>query len=179
MDEHTTKERRLKIDILKKNVLRKKLQKRLLSLDNWTEKLTHKKNKQHQKRLHKSITRYQDEIEPLKKELLELGDDLEKRIKGEMSYSEEEIKAFQESLDQETKTQEKAKKELEASEKKDEKKENAEKTQEKIPSLKKLIKEEIKKVKTAEKELKSEEHDKALFTLELKRIAMERKLYSN
>ncbi len=177
MDEHTTKERRLKCDILEKNVLRKALQKRLLTLDQWTEKLSNKKNNQHQKRLNNSVSRYQEEIEPLKKELLQMGDDLEKRIKDEMAYSEEEIKTFQASLDEEAKTLEKAQKDMEASKKKEKK--EADKTTEKIPGLKRLIKEEMKKVKTAEKELKSEEHDKALFTMELKRIAMERKLYSN
>ena len=66
MDAHTTKERRLKRDIIHKNIVRKDLHGKTTAIKNWTEKLAESKKQQRLKRIEKSIIRYQEEIEPLK-----------------------------------------------------------------------------------------------------------------
>jgi len=175
MEAHTKKERKLKSEIIQKNILRKDLQKRLSSINRWTEKLAQTKNLQKQKRIEASIDRYQKRIELLKKELILMCEDLENRIKEEMAYSEEEVKAFHASLEQSTKELKKVQQSLEEAEKKDD---TSEKSQETKPRLKRLLREETKKIKRDEKELQSEERDKALFTLELKRIALDREMFS-
>lgn len=175
MEAHTAKERKLKSDIIQKNILRKDLLKRLSTVNRWTEKLTQIKNLQKQKKIEASIARYQEGIEPLKKELILMCEDLENRIKEEMTYSEEEVKAFQASLQKSIKELKKVQKSLDEADKKDDK---SEKSPETMPRLKRLLREETKKIKRDEKELQSEERDKVLFTLELKRIALDRELFS-
>lgn len=175
MEAHTAKERNLKSDIIQKNILRKDLQKRLSTINRWTEKLAQTKNLQKQKKIETSIARYQEGIEPLKKELILMYEDLENRIKEEMAYSEEEVKAFHASLEQSTQELKKVQKSLDEAEKKDDK---SEKSPETKPRLKRLLREETKKIKSDEKELQSEEKDKLLFTLELKRIALDKELFS-
>jgi len=171
MKSRTAKERKLKTDIVQKNVIRKDLEKRLSTIRRWTEALSRTHRLQRKKKLEASIARYKDQAEHLKKELLSKDEELEKRIKEEMAYSEEEIEAFRTRLNRGAKELQKAQKKLEET--------KSQKSPETKPRLEKLLKEESNKVKRDEKELKSEERDKALFTLELKRIALERKLYGS
>lgn len=179
MDAHTAKERRLKTDIIEKNVLRRELERRLSQMNRWQEELTKVKKQRKKKKLEGTIDRYQSCIEDMKKELLQLDDDLEKRIKKEMTYSEEEIKSFQKDLEKHAKGLQKVQDSLKEAEKEKEPAEGEAQTPEKKIHLKKLLKEEVKKVEQDKKELKSEERDKEIFTLELKRITLDRKLYSS
>ena len=179
MESHTAKERKLKTDIIEKNILRKDLKKKLSAISRWKKKLDQTNNHQKRKKMESSLVRYQDGIEALTKELLSMGEDLEKRIKDEMTYSKDEITAFQTSLE---KHAEELKKIQESIKKEDAKPEESDKdrpSQESKFHLAKLLKEEVKKMKKDKKELKSEERDKALFTLELKRIALDRKIFGS
>jgi len=175
MKSHTAKERKLKTDITQKNALRRNLEKRLSAINRWTGELSKTRNLQRRKKLEASIARYQDQVEHLKKELLNKDEDLEKRIKEERTYSEEEIKAFQSQLDRDIKAFQKTQKKLEETKKSEGKTEGTPATK---GRLEKLLKQESARVKKDEKELKAEEKDKVLFTLELKRIALEQKLYT-
>lgn len=176
MDAHTAVERKLKADIISKNQIRKDVEKRLTAIRRWQDALSAKKNEQKRARIKRSIARYQADVDRMKEELLRSGEELEKRIKAEMAYSEEEIKDFENRLDKDLKAMEKAKKALEEEGKKEEGPKDESKA-ESIPNLKKRLSEDLKKIAADEKELKSEERDKILFTIELKRIAMERKLF--
>ncbi|MFH1941352.1 MAG: hypothetical protein ABIL68_04550 [bacterium] len=173
MEAHAGVERKLKTDIIRKNILRKDIEKKFLAITRWTEQLQTSRNKQKRKKMEASAARYREQIAPMKIQLLSMGEDLEKWIKEEMAYSEEEVKAFQARLEKDTKELQKVQKNLEEAEKK----KTDEKTPENKHAIKKLLKEESDKVKKDEQELESEEKDKSLFTLELKRIAVERKLY--
>lgn len=176
MESHTAKERKLKADIIQKNSLSKKLQKHLSAIRRWTEELNKTHRLRRQRKLKASITRYQEQVVRLRDELLRRCDTLETRIKKEMAYSEEEVKAFKTRLTKDVKALQKTQQNLEETEKD----KTASKADPAIkPRLEKLLKEEFQKVKKDEKALKSEERDKALFTLELKRMALERKLYGS
>jgi hypothetical protein len=174
MEAHAGVERKLKADIIRKNILKRDLEKKFSAINRWTENLQKLKNNQKRKKLEASIARYREQAESMKSRLLRMDEDLEKRIKEEMAYSEEEIKTFKVRLGKHTEELQKAKKSLEEAQK--------EKTDEQKPetkhTIKKLLKEESKKVKKNEQEIQSEENDDALFTLELKRIAVEQKLYA-
>ncbi len=176
MKSHTAKERKLKTDITQKNALRRNLEKRLSAMRWWTQELSKTRNLQKRKKLEASITRYKEQVERLKKELLSKDEELEKRIKEERTYSEEEIKAFQSQLDRDIKAFQNTQKKLEETKKGEGK---TQKTPAMKSHLEKLLKQESARVKKDEKELKSEERDKVLFTLELKRIALEQKLYGS
>ena len=103
MDTHTTKERQLKSDIAEKNALRRELEKRLARVSRWREDVAQTKNHKRKKKLESTIARYQTTIEDLKQQLLCMNDALEKRIKEEMAFSEDEIKAFQADLEKHSK----------------------------------------------------------------------------
>lgn len=179
MESHTAKERKLKTDIIEKNILRRDLKKKFSAINRWKKKLNQTNNLQKRKKMESSIVRYQDGIEPLMKELLHMGEDLEKRIKDEMNYSEEEITAFQTNLEKHAKELERIQDNLKKEDAKPEESDKDRPSQGSKFQLAKLLKEEVKKMRKDEKELKSEERDKALFTLELKRIALDRKIFGS
>ena len=87
MEAHTAKERKLKSDIIQKNIVRRNLQNRLSAIHRWSEQLTNLHNHQKHKRIEASIKRYQEQIDHLQKELFRMGEGLEKEIKEEMTYS--------------------------------------------------------------------------------------------
>ena len=177
MDVHTAKERRLKSDIVENNVLRRELEKRISKVRLWTEEIAGSKNHRRKKKLQQSVTRYQACVDDLKQELLLKDEDLEKRIKEEMAYSEDEIKVFQADLEKHVKELRKIEASLEAAKKEKHVPKAEEQAAVKKVHLRKLLKQEAKKIKLDEKELVSEERDEAIFTHELKRIALDRKLF--
>ena len=173
MEARTNQERRLKADIIRKNILRKDLEQCMSAIDRWETGLQQTRSKQKQQKRRTSIARYEQKAEPLKKKIVEMGADIEKRIKKEMAVSEDEIKAFEDKLKKELKEFNTLQKKLEETEKKKPKPEtlNLRRT------LERRLKEEFKAIEKDKAELKSEERDKILFTQELKRIALERQLY--
>jgi hypothetical protein len=177
MDKHTPIERRLKTDIIRKNLLRKSLQKKLFSVRRWSELLLKSPKNQQKKRYQESIDRYMAQIGFLKKELLKRNETLEKQIQKEMKFSEDEVKAFQAELNKELKALEKIQKELDETSEKEKSARNKNEVQLKKRRLEKMLADESKKMMESEKELISEKRDEALFTLELKRIALEKELY--
>ena len=176
MDTHTTKERQLKSDIAEKNALRRELEKRLARVSRWREDVAQTKNHKRKKKLESTIARYQTTIEDLKQQLLCMNDALEKRIKEEMAFSEDEIKAFQADLEKHSKELKKIKVALTEADKEKQTPEKEAAANE--FHAQKLLKAEARKIRQDEKELESEARDKALFTLELKHIALDRKLFS-
>lgn len=176
MNTHTAVERRLKADINDKNILRKEMEKDMAAVRRWKATLDKTKSLQKQKKLMESITRYEFMIDTYRAELIEWGEELEDRIREEMAYSEEEVKAFQADLDKHLKEVKKIEADMAKAEK-EKKGEEGEGVKPAKVGLNKLLKSEIKKIQQDQKELQSEERDKALFTLELKRIAVERELY--
>jgi hypothetical protein len=180
MENHTALERKLRADLMQKNVMRKSLEKKLSRIDAWNQILEKTHNPRKKAKLSGSISRYQEETENLKKELFVINEDLEKRIKAEMKFSEDEIKNFQKQLEQDQAELNKVKAKIEDV-KKDETKAKT-KTDlslvEKRIRLEKLLKADTKKVQEDIKELDSEARDKALFTLELKRISVDKTLFN-
>ena len=177
MDTHTTKEKQLKSDIAEKNIIRRELEQRLVRVHRWNDDIARTKNSRRKKKLESTIARYKVQIDDLKEELLCMNEDLEKRIKEEMAYSEDEIKAFQNDLEKHAKELQKIKETLTEDEKE---KQNPEKEKQAAADkfhAQKLLKAEARKIRQDEKELESEARDKALFTLELKHIALDRKLF--
>jgi len=177
MDKHTPIERQLKTDIIRKNLLRKSLQKKLFSIRRWSELLLKSPKNQQKKRYQDSIDRYTVQIGGLKKELLKRNETLEKRIISEMKFSEDEVKTFQAELKKEVKALDKIQKELDETSEKQKSTKNKIELQLKKRRLVKMLADESKKMSESEKELVSEKRDEALFTLELKRIALEKELY--
>ena len=179
-DEHTALERRLKTDINRKNRIRRDMKKSMSPIRCWTEKLARCKNLQRRSRYTSSIKRHREEVERLRVELLRMDGDLEKRIKGEMEYSEKEVEEFEAQLKKEIKDMEEARAKLEkVKANRSKETDDVERiTREMVRASNRLIKETA-DVKHIEKELTSEERDKILFTRELKRIRSEKAIYAS
>ncbi len=197
---HTPIERKIKTDIILKNKLRKQLEKKLVRLKSWEQLLKKTKNNRKSKKYHNNIIRYLDTINKLKPITKGRIDDLEKRIKEEIKYSEDEIKQLQEMYKKEYSEMLDAEKLLiKAKQGKlddKEKLEIAETTLEKYEArsgeeqkgkivfpkeyllikVKKRLKKESKDKKDVEKEINSEEKDRILFDSELKRMIMEKEI---
>jgi len=178
MNNHTAVERKLKTDIYEKNRVRKILFKHIATLNRWEVKQENASSKKLQRKLAGSIARYQAEMDILIQILQLMNDDVEKRIRDEMTFSEDEIKAFQKKLEVNAKTLEETKKELKNAKKAKDKSDSDTPSPQPQIHLKKLLKAEIKQIQADEAELVSEERDKILFTHELKRITLDRTLFS-
>ena len=200
IQEHTPIERKIKTDIILKNTLRKQLEKKLGRLKKWEQLLTKTKNNRKSKKYKNNIIRYLDTINKLKPDTKGRIDDLEKRIKEEIKYSEDEIKQLQEMNKKEYSEMLDAEKLLIKAEQgkldDKEKLEIAETSLEKYEAqagdeqkgkiffpkeyllikAKKRLKKETKDKKDVEKEMKSEEKDRILFDSELKRMIMEKEI---
>ncbi len=182
MNQRTVQERQLKSDIHFKNELRRDLAESLKQLHSWQEKLGTIKNTRKEKKLGETVARYADYIHELKLFLTPVLDDLETRIKDEMSFSEEEITAFRNEVAGETvqaaearKAFEKAREALQSAE--SDKKVEPEELQAAREAYSKAFRAfrlESTELKIAKEELASELRDKEIFTRELKRIMVER-----
>jgi hypothetical protein len=181
MNEHTIIEKRLKTDIHFKNAVRKDLVESVRQLHDWQEQLNQIHNIRKEKKLRKTVERYQGFIEDMKVFLEPLLDDLENDIKEEMSFSKEEIAEFKEEVKEETKLATEARiafaKAKEASENVDSKKLEPEEMaalKEAYSKAWRAFRLEKHKLEEARDELKSEETDREIFKRELKRIHVER-----
>ncbi len=114
-DKHTSAERRLKRDIIVKNEIRKDLEKRMSLIRRLSRKLRKCKNRRNITRSSSTIKRHCYKTAQLRVELLQRNEDLEKRIKKEMKYSEKEINDFKTQLDKEKREMEEARSKLKRS----------------------------------------------------------------
>ncbi|MCK5064793.1 MAG: hypothetical protein KAQ97_05890 [Candidatus Fermentibacteraceae bacterium] len=181
MHDHTTIEKRLKTEIHYKNSLRRDFVDSFRQMHAWQEKLNVIQNKRKEKKLTRTIQRYQDFIDDLRSFLSPLLDELEEAIKEEMSFSEDEIKEFREEVKEEIKLASDAraayKKAREASEEAEGKKLEPEELallHDVYSKAWRAFRLEKHKLEDAEEELKSEEVDRKIFARELKRIHVER-----
>gem|GEM_PF-5719813 len=190
--EHNIIEKKIKADIIKKNTIRKKLQKQINMVLDYNKLLNNTKCDRKKKRYIAGIKRFMINIGKNKIIVSDLIKNLEKRILDEMKYSESEIKELQDSYKKEFAEMISAEEKLNLAKvdklTDDEKKEIAgifgsEDIKEvNIPKefilakLSKKVKKEKKDVKNVEKELKSEEKDKILFQNEIKRMGLEKVL---
>ncbi len=181
MNDHTTAERRLKADIHYKNSLRRDLVDSFRQMHIWQEKLTVIQNIRKEKKLVRTVQRYQNFIDDMRSFLSPLLDEIEEAIKEEMSFSEDEIKEFRQEVKEETKLASEArdayKKAIEATEAS----EGKQLESEELAQLRDIYSKawrafrlEKHKLEEVEQELKSEEVDRKIFARELKRIHVER-----
>lgn len=181
MNEHTIQERKLKSDIHYKNALRKDLVESIRQLHEWQEKLAVIRNKRKEKKLLRTVHRYQAFIEDLRSFLSPLLDDLESSIKEEMSFSEEEITQFSTEVKEETELAEQARlafdKARDAADQATDKKlepEDLKALRDSYSKAWRAFRLEKHKLEEVEEELQSEEVDRKIFERELKRIQVER-----
>ncbi len=176
-DKHTSVEKRLKRDITVKNEIRKDLEKRMSLIRRLSRKLRKCKNRRNITRSSSTIKRHCYKTAQLRVELLQRNEDLEKRIKKEMKYSEKEINDFKTQLDKEKREMEEARSKLKKVKTKSEKTDEQEGFSAEIFQATKRLIRETSDVKNIEKELSSEEKDEILFTLELKRIESDKLVF--
>ncbi len=181
MDQHTAVERRLKTDIHFKNTIRKDLVESVRQLHQWQERLGTVKNVRKEKKLRRSVERYREFIEDVRSFLEPLLDELEKNIREEMDFSEEEIRRFAEEVKEESKLAAEAREAYEKAKAAAEKAADGKLSPDELAALKKSYSKawrafrlEKHRLEDARKELKSEEMDKKIFEMELKRIQVER-----
>ena len=181
MNDHTTAERRLKADIHYKNSLRRDLVDSFRQMHIWQEKLTVIQNIRKEKKLVRTVQRYQNFIDDMRSFLSPLLDEIEEAIKEEMSFSEDEIKEFRQEVKEETKLASEArdayKKAREATEAAEEKQLESEE----LAQLRNIYSKAWRAVRLekhtlddVEQDRKSEDVDRKIFARELKRIHVER-----
>ncbi len=179
-DIHTTVERRLKNDIIAKNIIRRDMEKIMFLIRRLSEKLRKCKNHRNISHYNSTIKRQRKQVAQLRVELLQRNEDLEKRIREEREYSEKEVEGFKTRLEKETREMEEARSKLKKIKAVREKSENIEEQEEvarvMARATRRLLRETA-DVKKIEKELSLEEKDEILFTLELKKIESDNLIY--
>ncbi len=93
---HNPVERRIKSDIVLKNTIRKQLQKDIALVMKWSVVAKNGNNNRLIKRSIDGIKRYSKKIQGNKVTVLNMIDDLEKRINAEMDFSKTEVNQLQE-----------------------------------------------------------------------------------
>ena len=177
---HTPVERRLKADIIGKNIVRRDLERSTFLIRRSREKLRKCRNHRHASRYGSTVRRHQRRIEELRVELLQRNADLEKRIMQEMKYSENEVEEFKTQLKKEIEEMEEARSglaKIKAAQKTLEKIEDQQDTAKEITRATRRLFRETADVKRIEKEVSSEQRDEMLFTQELKEIEIDRLIY--
>lgn len=181
MNEHTILEKKLKTDIHYKNAVRRDLVYSIRQLHDWQEKINQLHNIRKEKKLRKTVERYRGFIEDMRTFLAPLLDELERDIKEEMSFSEDEIKEFKQEVQEETKLATEARiafeKARDAADKAEDKKLEAEELvalKEAYSKAWRAFRLEKHKLEEASDELESEQTDREIFKRELKRIHVER-----
>jgi hypothetical protein len=201
---HTSVERKIKTDIIKKNTLRKELTRDIRKMKRLSDLLKKTRNRKKRKRYIKNIDRHIPGIRGKKKQLSVMIGDLEKRIGEEMKYSEKEMKELEQTYKKEyedmvqsqnlllkaQKNRLSDKEKLDISNMSIDRGTEEEKTtggesgttvpvfprELLLARAKKRFKHESEEVAEVEKEIESEEKDKQLFESELKRIVLEKKI---
>jgi hypothetical protein len=188
MDEHTRIERDLKRDIHLKNLLRKDLLGHMGQVHTWHDRLRSLKNVRRERRLKGSIARYATYIDELRSYLVPMLDDVEDRIRTEMSFSEEEIEGFRADLEKEKLAVVEARKAFDLARAALEQAEGrpGEGKEEDMAALKqtfsgayRALRLEKHRLEDASEELESEFRDKDFFAQELKRIYLEKQLFAD
>lgn len=181
MDQHTTVERKLKTDIHFKNAIRKDLVESVRQLHEWQERLNTIQNVRKEKKLRRTVARYREYIEDVREFLDPLLDELEERIRAEMSFSEEEISQFREEVKEDSKLAAEAREAFEKVRAAAEQAGDKKITPEELATLKesyskawRAFRLEEHRLEEAREELKSEQVDREIFKRELKRIQVER-----
>ncbi|MBC8461935.1 MAG: hypothetical protein H8D67_28530 [Deltaproteobacteria bacterium] len=194
---HTSVERKLKTDIIQKNIVRKQLEKKMSQIARYTHQREKATSNRWRKRYATTVNRFQGEIAELREQLSPLNADLEARIKAEMEFSEEEIEAFRSQYQQEyaemiaarqraeairSDLEETQSEESPAGESTDtasdsEASEEIHQKEAELARAERVMKEEEKDVEEVQREIESEEKDKVFFTRELRRIIAEREIY--
>lgn len=179
-DIHTPVEKRLKRDINAKNEIRRDLEKSVSLVRRLSEKLKNCRNRGKISRYNSTIKRHRNQTEQRRVEFLRSNEDLEKRIRQEMEYSEQEVEEFKTRLQKETREMEEARSklaEIKTDREKSEKTEDREDLARHMARATMRLLSETGDVKHIEQELSSEEKDKIMFTHELKRIESDKLIY--
>ncbi|RKZ06067.1 hypothetical protein DRQ25_14745 [Candidatus Fermentibacteria bacterium] len=181
MNQHTIVEKRLKTDIHYKNAVRRDLVDSVRQLHDWQEKLNQLHNIRKEKKLKKTVERYRGFIEDMRTFLAPLLDELEDGIKEEMSFSEDEIKEFKLEVKEETILASEARIAFEKARDAADSAENSKLEPEELVALKEAYSKawrafrlEKHRLDEATDELQSEQTDRDIFKMELKRIHVER-----
>lgn len=98
-DSSTVKQ--IKTDISRKNELRSELEKSVILIGQWKDKLAKSNSFQKQKQYSASIKRYITKVEQMCAILRKMNEDLDKRIREAENFSDTEIKRFQLQLEEE------------------------------------------------------------------------------
>jgi uncharacterized protein YecT (DUF1311 family) len=174
---HSAVEHRLRTDIDRRHRLKNEIYNKQSMISKLTEKLEHTKKKRLNNRYSSTIRRLDEEIQTLRERLHEINLDLQKRIRAEMKFSEEEVESFKEQYRKELSDMMETQSKLESIEEGETESEaEAESEEESVPKeaviarTKRILDVERKKVAGLEKEINSEERDKVTFTEELKQI---------
>ena len=185
MNDHTVAERRLKTDIHYKNTMRRDLVYSVRRLHDWQEELSRIQNKRKEKKLQGTVKRYKDFIVDMQSFLAPLLDELEAAIKEEMDFSEEEIVQFKEEVKEETDLAAKAREAFNKARENVETNDETKLEPEELAALREAYSKawrafrlEKHRLEEAETELKSEQTDRKIFEMELKRIHVERHFIS-
>lgn len=185
MNDHTVAERRLKTDIHYKNTMRRDLVYSVRRLHDWQEELSKIQNKRKEKKLLGTVKRYKDFIVDMQSFLAPLLDELETAIKEEMDFSEEEIVQFKNEVKEETDLATKAREAFTKARENVETNDETKLEPEELAALREAYSKawrafrlEKHRLEEAQTELKSEQTDRKIFELELKRIHVERHFIS-
>ena len=181
MGEHTILERKLKTDIHYKNAVRRDLVDSVRQLHEWQERLNNLHNIRREKKLRKTVDRYRGFIEDMRTFLSPMLDELEDSIKEEMSFSEDEIKEFKQEVQEETILATEARIAFEKARDAADNSVDSKLEPDELVALKEAYSKawrafrlEKHRLDEANEELKSEQTDRDIFKMELKRIHVER-----
>lgn len=185
---HNARERRLFTDLNEKNRLAGEFRRLSNSVRQWQDRMGKRRGERWQKRYGQAIRRAEVRLEELQRELPSRAEDLKTRIEEEQQISKSEIEAFEKQYKKEVRELKKAQEKLAAageafSKAEAETKSRSMERQQTAAVLAELSRKrrnaarearrETKDVKTAEKEITSEEQDKQVLSYELRRIVAE------
>lgn len=181
MNEHTVAERKLKTEIHYKNTLRRDLVYSVRQLHEWQEKLAVTANLRKAGKLRGTIERYRGFIADLRSFLVPMLQEIEEAIRTEMNFSETEIAQFRAEVGEEMQSAALAR---EAFRKASTSLESADRSRlapEELAAMKQAYSKawrafrlEKHRLNASTGELASEQTDRQIFELELKRIQVER-----
>lgn len=188
MAAHNPRERRLFTDLNEKNRLAGEFRGLSNSVRQWQDRMGKRRGKRWQKQYGQAIRRAEVRLEELQRELLSRAEDLKTRIEEEQQISKSEIEAFEKQYKKEVRELKKAQEKLAAvseafSKAEAETKSRSIERQQTAAVLAEFsrnrrnaareARREAKDVKTAEREITSEEQDKQVLSYELRRIVAE------
>ena len=185
---HNQRERRLFTDLNEKNRLAGEFRRLSNSVRQWQDRMGKRRGERWQKRYGQAIRRAEVRLEELQRELPSRAEDLKTRIEEEQQISKSEIEAFEKQYKKEVRELKKAQEKLAAASEAFSKAEAVTKSRSmerqktaavlaefsrKRRNAAREARREAKDVKTAEKEITSEEQDKQVLSYELRRIVAE------